>query len=183
MHNPKEWSKGDVRPDGKVFWKYHKTSKNGEYWVTREQFDAKKRQDRANSRRRRGWPEHRLYEEMTEIGRRISEGRTGSMGRERKSRIMINRLKARTQREVGRQICRQDHNPTGCSASTLAAHLESKFQDGMSWDNYGEWHVDHILPMASFNLLDPIERAKANHYTNLQPLWAEENFKKGSREP
>lgn len=63
---------------------------------------------------------------------------------------------------------------TGCSIKFLKEYLESKFTKGMSWENYGQygWHIDHIKPCASFNLLDPEEQKKCFHYTNLQPLWA-----------
>ena len=69
----------------------------------------------------------------------------------------------------------------GCSPKTLMAHLEAQFQDGMSWDNYGDWHIDHIRPCASFDLLDPEQQAQCFHFTNLQPLWAEDNIRKGDR--
>ena len=71
----------------------------------------------------------------------------------------------------------------GCSIKELKAHLESKFKDGMSWDNYGVrgWHIDHIIPCAAFDLTKPEEQKKCFHYTNLQPLWAEENLKKGAK--
>lgn len=69
----------------------------------------------------------------------------------------------------------------GCSIEELKAHLESKFLPGMTWDNWAKdgWHIDHIRPLSSFNLQDPEEFKKACHYMNLQPLWAEENLKKG----
>lgn len=69
----------------------------------------------------------------------------------------------------------------GCSAPELVAHIESQFAPGMSWDNRGEWHVDHIRPLASFDLTDPAQRLEACHYTNLQPLWAADNIAKGAR--
>ena len=50
----------------------------------------------------------------------------------------------------------------------------------MSWNNYGKWHLDHIKPLSSFNLQNIDELKQACHYSNLQPLWAEDNFKKGS---
>jgi hypothetical protein len=67
--------------------------------------------------------------------------------------------------------------------SDLFKHLESKFTEGMSWSNYGYkgWHVDHIKPCASFDLSDPEEQKKCFHYTNLQPLWWYDNFKKGAK--
>jgi hypothetical protein len=51
----------------------------------------------------------------------------------------------------------------------------------MNWQNYGQWHIDHIRPCASFDLKDPIEQAKCFNYTNLQPLWAKENLSKGAK--
>lgn len=66
----------------------------------------------------------------------------------------------------------------GCSVDALRDHLSAKFDDKMSWDNYGEWHVDHIIPCAAFNLSDPIEQRICFHYTNLQPMWAKDNIAK-----
>jgi putative phage-type endonuclease len=60
--------------------------------------------------------------------------------------------------------------------------LETKFKEGMTWENHGEWHIDHIKPCASFNLLDDYEQKKCFHYKNLQPLWATENLRKGDKE-
>jgi len=70
---------------------------------------------------------------------------------------------------------------TGCTMEFLRAYLESKFEDGMSWDNYGVWHVDHIIACANFDLSDPEQQRICFHYTNLQPMWGEHNIKKGAR--
>jgi hypothetical protein len=66
----------------------------------------------------------------------------------------------------------------GCSKEFLKEHLEKQFKDGMSWENYGHagWHIDHITPLASAKTEEEVYRL--SHYTNLQPLWATENFKK-----
>ena len=69
----------------------------------------------------------------------------------------------------------------GCTINELKTYLELKFQDGMTWNNYGEWHIDHIKPLASFDLTDRKQLLEACHYTNLQPLWAEDNLSKGSK--
>lgn len=70
----------------------------------------------------------------------------------------------------------------GCSIPQLRDYLESKFQVGMSWENYGPvWHVDHKRPCASFDLTDPAQQFACFHYTNLQPMFASENLRKGAR--
>ena len=67
----------------------------------------------------------------------------------------------------------------GCSVEFLKQHLESQFQEDMTWKNYGQWHIDHKKPLASFDLTDRKQFLKACHYTNLQPLWAADNIRKG----
>jgi hypothetical protein len=67
----------------------------------------------------------------------------------------------------------------GCSYLQLKEHLEKQFNDGMSWDNYGKCHIDHIIPLSSANNEDEVY--KLCHHTNLQPLWAEDNFKKSNK--
>jgi transposase-like protein len=69
----------------------------------------------------------------------------------------------------------------GCSLAELQKHLQDKFQPGMTWENQGKWHIDHIRPLASFDLQNPAEFKLACHYSNLQPLWAVDNIKKGKR--
>ena len=68
----------------------------------------------------------------------------------------------------------------GCSIPQLRKHLESQFTDGMAWDNHGDWHIDHIKPCAAFDLTNEDEQRECFHYSNLQPLWAEENIRKGA---
>ena len=69
----------------------------------------------------------------------------------------------------------------GCGMEAFKIHLESQFLTGMSWDNYGEWQIDHIKPCCSFDLKDIEQRKVCFHYTNLQPLWAIDNMKKGRK--
>jgi len=67
----------------------------------------------------------------------------------------------------------------GCSWEELKVHLEKQFQEGMSWDNRSDWHIDHIVPLSSGKTLGEIERLC--HFSNLQPLWAKQNLQKGSK--
>jgi hypothetical protein len=71
----------------------------------------------------------------------------------------------------------------GCSREELVKYLERQFEPGMTWDNYGikGWHVDHILPCASFDFNCPVQQVACCHYSNLQPLWALDNIRKGAK--
>lgn len=67
----------------------------------------------------------------------------------------------------------------GCDVNFLKIYLKNLFSDGMTWENYGKWEIDHIVPCSSFDLSKPIEQRRCFHYTNLQPLWENDNIKKG----
>ena len=69
----------------------------------------------------------------------------------------------------------------GCTIEELWIHLEKQFKPGMTKENHGKWHVDHIKPCSSFDLTKASEQRECFHYTNLQPLWASENLSKGNR--
>lgn len=69
----------------------------------------------------------------------------------------------------------------GCSIEELKQYLESKFQEGMTWDNYGKWHIDHIKPLSKYNLENREELLEVCNYNNLQPLWSIDNLKKGNK--
>lgn len=71
----------------------------------------------------------------------------------------------------------------GCSVDELKSHIQSQFQSGMTWGNYGlnGWTIDHIIPCDSFNLINEDEQKKCFHYSNLQPLWQKDNRKKWNK--
>ncbi len=93
---------------------------------------------------------------------------------------LIQRLRSRT-----RQAFFQDKKQKstkqllGAELIIVKQYIENKFVDGMFWDNHGKWHIDHIIPLSSGKTGSEIE--KLCHYTNLQPLWAEDNLRKGSK--
>lgn len=97
------------------------------------------------------------------------------------------RLKKRVQSRIWCAMKRQSVNAigsfkhTGCSPDFLRVHIESLWQDGMTWDNYGQWHVDHIRPCASFDLSEPGKMSECFNWKNLQPLWAVDNLSKGAK--
>ena len=73
----------------------------------------------------------------------------------------------------------------GCTIPELRTYLERKFKPGMTWSNHGSkgWHIDHIVALHKFDLTDRTQLLKAVHYTNLQPLWAHENYAKDGGRP
>lgn len=82
-------------------------------------------------------------------------------------------LKGKTKKSRMRKL-------VGISAEEFRQHIEAQFLEGMSWDNYGDWHLDHIVPCESFDLTDAEKQRECFHYTNVQPLWGQENGRKGS---
>lgn len=93
-------------------------------------------------------------------------------------KILRRRLQAAF--SAGRKFSKTARDLLGCEIPHFRAHLESLWKPGMSWENYGfyGWHIDHIKPCAKFDLADPEQQKACFHWTNLQPLWAKENFDK-----
>jgi len=143
-----------------------KAEYNREYCLANKEKNAKRNREygRANRdkiakrkrERRRADPEYRL------------EGNLRS------------RLGAAIRHGHGRK-CESSLELTGCTWAELRSHLESQFTDGMTWENYGKWHVDHIRPCASFDLTVDKEQKICFNYSNLQPLWAEDNLTKSDK--
>lgn len=69
----------------------------------------------------------------------------------------------------------------GCSIEEFKSFIENQFTEGMSWENHGEWHLDHVRPLASFDLEDREQLLIACNWQNFQPLWATDNIRKGAK--
>jgi hypothetical protein len=102
--------------------------------------------------------------------------------KERKKIDVLFKLKVDMRNSVNRYLkyrSQKTFDIVGCTPQSLKEHLETQFIDGMSWDNRSEWHIDHIIPLSSAKTED--ELYGLCHYTNLQPLWAEDNLKKSNK--
>lgn len=106
--------------------------------------------------------------------------------RKRKSNDSLYKFKKNIQSNISRSISSAGYRKNsrtqdilGCDYNFLREYLARQFKDGMSWDNYGEWEIDHIKPISSAK--DFSDVVKLNHYTNLQPLWKEDNRKKHNK--
>ena len=82
-------------------------------------------------------------------------------------------------KSTGIKKCYKTQEVLGYTVKELKEHIEKQFKPGMTWDNYGEWHIDHIVPISLAKKLQ--EGIELSRLENLQPLWAEENLIKGNK--
>ena len=96
--------------------------------------------------------------------------------------IATNRLAARLRTRMSMALRGSAHVPPelGCSIDEFKQHIECLFRQGMSWNNYGQWQLDHVRSLSTFDLSDRQQYAAAAHYSNYQPLWKADNIRKGS---
>lgn len=94
------------------------------------------------------------------------------------NRMLAHALRCRLNRAIkGKSAVKN----LGCDVSELKARFERLFTEGMTWENYGAWEIDHIRPLSSFDLTDPEQLKQACNYMNLQPLWKEDNIRKHAK--
>jgi hypothetical protein len=135
----------------------------------------KKNRDKVNISRKKGYEKHK---NKINFKRRIKEKlrykKDINFKLKTKIRTRINRILRKHKKFISWKIL------LGCSIDFLKQYLESRFKKGMNWENFNlyGWHIDHILPCYSFDLNKKSEQQKCFHYTNIQPLWREEHFKK-----
>ena len=118
--------------------------------------------------------------------REANKDRFNAKAKARRKTDLLYKLKWNLRSRTSQAFKRKGYKKESKTAKTLGAsytivskHLERQFTDGMSWSNYGDWHVDHIIPLASAN--EKKELINLCHFRNLQPLWAADNLSKGCR--
>lgn len=122
----------------------------------------------------------RIKREKRQAWRKTPAGKAARLREYRAPQVKLRKRLRNRLRSFMLQNCISERNyeVIGCSPKFLCQWIESKFQEGMSWENTTEWHVDHIIPCSSFDLSQEDQVKQCFHYTNLQPLWAKDNFKK-----
>lgn len=164
-----------------------KIKRKEKYWKNRDENIAKTKEWTDNNKEKViQWKEENKEKirETTKIYREKNRDKRNTARRMRKENDPVYKLtctlRCRLYHAIKKNI---KSKPTlellGCETEFLKQHLENQFTEGMTWENHGEWHVDHIKPCAKFDLSLPEEQQKCFHYTNLQPLWAIDNMKKG----
>ena len=128
----------------------------------------------------------KLYYQRPEVKERVRKKRESGYYKSYLQRPEVkikelhrNRLQNLAKKQKAKKYIETSHL-FGTSMKKVVKHIEDQFVEGMSWDNHGEWHIDHIKPLCSFDLNNLEEQKKAFHFTNLQPLWALDNLIKGS---
>ena len=197
----RKWKCGEAHPTkpGMVFWR--RTSWGGEWWVPLEKYEALKKEARERAAQKRLDPVARAEEARRSHERNVKHGYCRQYYAKNKERIKAKTNEWRRQRwktnpqikwsYALRQTVQRGIKGTytdvyltehiGCDRETLCNHLKKMLRPGMVWEDRKTWHVDHIIPLAAFDLTCPIQRKKANHYTNLQVLTQTENSVKNSK--
>jgi len=171
------------------------------YENNKDEFIERANQWATNNPEKRTKIAHRYYRKTIDIRKEYHEGyykrnkeRLKPIRSKYKRERMANDIEFKLACSVREKTCKAikygyKHKKTlellGCNIKQLKKHLEQQFEKGMTWDNWGRygWHIDHIIPIASFDLTKEDEQEKCFHYTNLQPLWATENLKKQDKTP
>ena len=149
--------RGDVRDDGMVFWAYASPCSGGEWWVSPDKYAGKKSKDNARARERRATDP--LFALKCRLRDRVYRAlKTKGLKKNTKTAAML-----------------------GCTYEEFKAHIESKFLPGMSWANFSDCHIDHIVPLDAAVTEEDVY--SLSHYTNLRPLWGPDNLAKNAALP
>ena len=180
----RSWCKNCVKEYTKKYQQTHKKQIKNYYQKNKEKLLKYNKEYRLNNK-------EKLKENKKIYSRENREKITKSHRiwerKERKNNIQFKILK-NLRRRINRSLKGNPKLSTtmklvGCSLKKLKQYLEAQFKPDMNWENYGYygWHIDHIKPCASFDLNKISEQRKCFYYTNLQPLWAEENLRKNDK--
>ena len=132
---------------------------------------------------RKNYRNKSVYTKYQKEYRKLNKDKIAKYTREKRKIDPLFKLKSYLRTRIWSILKKDKYKNTeellGASFKEVQNHIESTFTEGMTWKNYGKWHVDHKIPLASAKTKEEVE--KLCHFTNLQALWAEDNFKKHSK--
>jgi len=160
LEHPRIYTKGYTREDGMVFWEYFVGAKGFEYWLTPDKYKSRQEKRRSPERRRteRQYMRRRRLDPLVKFKDNLYcliRNSISAQGFSKKSKTF---------------------ETLGCTYGDFMDHIECQFEECMFFENYGEWQLDHILPMSAATTEEEV--ILLNHYTNFQPMWAAENKSK-----
>jgi hypothetical protein len=189
------YKRGDTREDGKIFWGYNKQCRNGQQWVSINQFNKYKESIHNYNRsvlRKKVCKKHRETGLCKISSKKYRSSQKGKNRRNEyryekyhndclyKTKEGIRALLRMSFKKSGFSVHSKSQEILGCSFEFFKNYIEQRFKKGMTWKNRSEWHFDHIIPVSSAKTEKEI--VKLNHYTNFRPLWAKENVAKGNKQ-
>jgi len=179
----------------KIYYKNHKekillsnknsrSDYNKEYWEKNKEKEKERFKEYYYNNLDKMKERQKLYKENNPDKLKISQQKSKQKNKEKFKENNIHIITWRTLLNNSlKRLNTKKENKTiellGYSAQDLKEHLESKFLEGMSWDNRSQWHIDHIIPVSSFDKSEKL--SVVNSLENLQPLWAKDNLIKGSK--
>lgn len=95
--------------------------------------------------------------------------------------IIMRSMMYRSQKEIPGTSGLSEISELGYEVSEFRAHIEKQFLSGMHWNNHGQWHIDHIIPIVEFVKSGVYDLKRVHCLSNLRPIWARENVRKGDR--
>lgn len=185
-----------------VFYEYSAECKNGERWFSKERFNIEYEKDKTyikqySKKNRVGLLNYyKKYNKQNSVSRKMwfiennehIRVYRNNLSKKRKEIDPAYKVVCLARSRVSKELKNKNIKKRiktldliGCSPIELKTYIEKRFLNGMSWNNYGKWHIDHIVPCSSFNLTNELELKKCFHYSNLQPLWAIDNLRKGNK--
>ncbi len=184
-------------------WFRQKRAENPEYWNKQNRASYAKHAEKRRQYRKeyiRKFPDKVRQSNQKQLEKRYASGKAQKYNRQyrekNKTKLRAyerNYRKTDINRNIGQKLrnrinavlrynqkSKSTEELLGCNVSELAVHLQSRFEEGMTWEKFlaGEIHIDHIVPCVLFDLSLPEEQAECFHFSNLQPLWATDNLRK-----
>lgn len=183
---------GESKDGLKSYCKECTSTESAQYYIVKVDHFKKKRENRKEYQRKyREENKDTIHEHKKEWSKRPEViKRRSEVQKLRKDLDPIFKLKSNLRSRLNAAIRKNVKTGSaikdlGCSMEEFKLHLESKFPEGMCWENYGKginkWSIDHIMPLDAFDLTKRDELTRACHYTNLQPLWNIDNSRKSNK--